>query len=322
MLHAIYYNATLINPSGIGKVTELFDTRKVNKELKENYIQLLQKFEVALKLNNTHVIVPSLMPSAAPHPSPRDPAPGDPLPLTRVWLSKFILDGFWPRLICRVTTDKHITRTLDSIVGMTTVQDGSGDSDIPILNWIIWKTGIVYAYEEQPLLTIKQEINGGGGRSPLPGGMTCPLEGGVRVELTVYVSVVKSMMDEDGLFIAKATQLLVMISQHITSLVTDWFPGMLHGVQEPKAYVPCWKCIARGSPKDEVSENRAGCSDVVGVLWAPDHPVHLFDADECIIPAVREEKLKCPVHGELDLKAMASDLVSPPKPLPTPPNPL
>ena len=77
--------------------------------LKEELKYLLEKFEVAFIIDDRHMIVPSIMSevkcfnfeppqcTAYPH-------------LRRFWLSDYIPDGFWPRLICRIVKDHHIAK--------------------------------------------------------------------------------------------------------------------------------------------------------------------------------------------------------------------
>ena len=85
-------------------------------KLKQKYIQLLEKFEVALKIDRRHVIIPSLMPDSVRYPKTNDilsdvTSSFDPYyqpPFRRFWLSNYIPDGFWPRLICRIAMDQHI----------------------------------------------------------------------------------------------------------------------------------------------------------------------------------------------------------------------
>ena len=102
--------------------------QEIPEKLKQKYIQLLEKFEVALKIDSFHVIIPSLMPDSAPYPKTNDilsdvtasyPHNFDSYyqpPFRRFWFSNYIPDGFWPRLICRIATDQHIGKVGTSVV--------------------------------------------------------------------------------------------------------------------------------------------------------------------------------------------------------------
>ena len=99
----------------------LFSQRDIPETLKDKYISLLEKFEVALTIKRRHVIIPSLMPDSAQYPKTTDVLHDYILeesmsaieacyqpPLRRFWVSNYIPDGFWPRLICRIANDQQI----------------------------------------------------------------------------------------------------------------------------------------------------------------------------------------------------------------------
>jgi hypothetical protein len=101
-------------------VSALFSQRSIPEKLRDKYISLLEKFEVALTIKRRHVIIPSLMPDSAQYPKTTDvlrdwmeasistiEACYQP-PLRRFWMSNYIPDGFWPRLICRIANDQQI----------------------------------------------------------------------------------------------------------------------------------------------------------------------------------------------------------------------
>ena len=95
--------------------------------MKARYISLLEKFEVALKINHHQMIIPSLMSERASYPKPDDVLSDIPTtmldeveslyqpPLRRFWLADFVPAGFWPRLICRVATDQQIGRVREEL---------------------------------------------------------------------------------------------------------------------------------------------------------------------------------------------------------------
>lgn len=99
---------------GMGEICNLF--QDAPDRLRKKYIQLLEKFEIALQLTDTQVIIPSLMPHDANYPKPNDALNDITMnvdsfyqpPMRRFWLADYIPDGFWPRLICRIATDHQI----------------------------------------------------------------------------------------------------------------------------------------------------------------------------------------------------------------------
>ena len=80
-----------------------------NHDLKEELNYLLEKFELAFKIDDSHMIAPSLMSDDMPFDF--EPPKSDGYPhLRRFWLSDYIPDGFWPRLICRIVKDHRISK--------------------------------------------------------------------------------------------------------------------------------------------------------------------------------------------------------------------
>ena len=142
-VYGTVYSLCLLFPSGVVQVSHLFWNRHFSDCLKRKYIQLLEKFEIALKISHSQVyactlyrsidilffactcarshvfpqvLIPSLMPNEVVYPRPNDDLRGikhfpDEFYVTvlrRFWLADFIPEGFWPRLICRVANDQQI----------------------------------------------------------------------------------------------------------------------------------------------------------------------------------------------------------------------
>ena len=197
-------------------------------------------------------------------------------------------------------------------------QDKEGTST---LNWILWKTGIGFAHRGRTLLVLKQEMN-----------ENCPeflrhwehsvklLEEAYRIEIHVYtdewIQLVNELAKNGCLDIqltptnvtAYATRLLVMVSGHIKSLATNWFPGML--VSPPGmsfvTFTPCWKCYTEtGFDSLKTKKSLPGhfiCKEM--------NPVHCFILEENIIPAALGQDLECPIHSAVKCVHMVPDLVS------------
>lgn len=98
---------------GVAAIDDLFPDCEDNS-LKKVYITLLEKFDVVQRLQNNCIIIPSLMPERKQYPKPNDSVYPDGIdtdyepPLRRFWFSNSIPNGFWPRLICRITSDQQI----------------------------------------------------------------------------------------------------------------------------------------------------------------------------------------------------------------------
>ena len=94
--------------TGKANICNLFlcekDLQGKKPQLQETYVNLLEKFEVVLKINSQEVIIPSLMPDRGQYPKPSNNLSDVTMaayhqdcyqpPLRRIWLSHFIPDGF------------------------------------------------------------------------------------------------------------------------------------------------------------------------------------------------------------------------------------
>lgn len=189
--------------------------------------------------------------------------------------------------------------------------------DRDILNWNPWKTGIAFSHRGRTLLVVKQEDN----RHEMPGFNLKWLEGAYRVEVHVYTPEWVTLGNEllvcdrpqytlDGLssLPGLATQLLVMISQHVKSLASNWFPGMLisHATKF-NTYMPCWKCFAEIGT-EQLFQN-SGKQPGLYVMKNK-NPVHCFHFEDSIVPVARQHDLECPIHGRIKVMHEAPDLVS------------
>lgn len=106
--------------TGIVEIKNLFP--KESTKIKFQYISLLEQFELAMKLNNQQMIITSMLPHEATYHNPSNvpadkPSQADYYPtIYRFWLSDFVTEGFWPRVIHRVATDQHIEDVSDMII--------------------------------------------------------------------------------------------------------------------------------------------------------------------------------------------------------------
>ena len=149
------------------------------------------------------------------------------------------------------------------------------------------------------------------------------MEGTYRVEVHVYTpewvtlanellacDKINYSLDNPDCLPGLATRLLVMISLHIKSLASDWFPGMfLSPTTQPAkfpTYMPCWKCFAEIG-----AERLQDSAKLPGLYIVKDHnPVHCFVFDDTIVPAALQRDLECPIHGKIKVNHIAPDLVS------------
>ena len=101
------------------EVNRLFSQLEIPQTIKDKYINLLEKFEVAFTIKGQRVIIPSLLPDSVSFSKTNDILTDVTMatsfdmcyqPLRRFWVSEYIPDGFWPRLICRIVNDQQIRK--------------------------------------------------------------------------------------------------------------------------------------------------------------------------------------------------------------------
>ncbi len=299
-----------------------------NGEMSTSYLQLLQKFELALQLNERDILIPSLLPREGgtlprPDESLEDVSLTDchddlyQPPIRRFWLSNYIPEGFWPRLICRVYKDPQIESTLMKYVNIvkTTRQ---------IVEWKTWQQGMVFSSRGRTLVVLKLSSNKDSNNDDGPK----LLKGKYRIEVHIYVPEMIRIMQElqelkadpfetlslkqNGSSLSvpfnvtgHATAVMVAISNHIVSL-SSWFSGMISG--DVSGYVPCWKCSA--GIKEMGVDKSPELMDGGFIKDVNDRLIYSLSVKRCIVPACQNKELSCLLHKGLRTVHLAPDLVS------------
>ena len=167
---------------------------------RQEYIELLGKFEVALVLNEQQLLVPSMLAlkppftvhhflNVFPRPSLHKvlasvPASSDThrdlrptgLLIRRFYFMTYVPGGFWPRLISRFLSSPVIVAIVLSLLGHSKSQGVSKKVMLSSqfgelgLQWSYWKTGIELWYKEHSLLRVAELVPGGAFRGCKP----CP----------------------------------------------------------------------------------------------------------------------------------------------------
>ena len=293
--------------------------------MSRSYLQLLQKFELALQLNEWEVLIPPLLPDEASFPQPdeflQDVSMSechDDLyqpPIRRFWVSNYIPEGFWPRLICRVYKDQQINSVLTRYVGLAVTRH--------FVEWKTWRRGMVFSSRGRTLVALKILDNSSESVAGADSGNTKFLTGKHRIEVHVFIPELIRIMQElselrvtinhspaaDDSFVpfnvtADATVVMVAISNHIVSL-SSWFIGMISG--DSSGYTPCWKCFAGINAKDASSLKSVGPSG--GFICSNEQLVYSLSVEKCIVPSCQGKGLRCPSHNELKAVHQTPDLV-------------
>lgn len=195
---------------------------------------------------------------------------------------------------------------------------GSPDSDVCEFikeGWRIWRTGISFIYKKKVLMVLTEVINAKS--SDEISGVNI-LKEKLRIELHLYhqdcVMLCREMNFQHACVDIPrlVTHLLVMVSQHIESLVKKWFPNMLklHNNDSLMTYVPCSECAIQNDFDDKSAKER-----IEGDFVVINHPVYCFSIEDNIVAGVFSGDLICPVGHTMNLRETIPDLVSSASPL-------
>ena len=189
----------------------------------------------------------------------------------------------------------------------------NGCSIDDVHRWIPWKTGIAHAQQERTLVVIKQ------GKNEKTEENLKWMQGTFMVELHIYVPEWIMLAKEHGelnysltnpnYVLGLATSLIVMISQHVRALGSDWFPGMFltpSNYHQFTTYMPCWKCFAQIEANAEQQPPKSSG----GYISKDGKPIYSFIFEESVVPAIQQKDMECPLHGLIKVVEIAPDLVS------------
>ena len=312
-------------------INDLFTESKALQAFKDECINLLSKFDIALRLKNRHLLIPSLLPVDPPSTLPmcgndcvellnNDNSDNIYPPLWKFWFSKFIPNGFWPRLICRLTTNENINAIFKYMFPVLLDDCGPHSSkDDMFLPWTLWRSGLALTCKETLLLEVKEVLN----NLELHENREATVKDSqFRVEACVnipgWVTVITQLNLQDHSSVAdqdiagRATSIMVEIVKHISSLATDWFPGMFNGFSiegQVPCYVPCWKCCyqcgdnVKGDEPCLEQDMAAFCIERNG------HTVYCWEFDKIIIPSIKGKLIWCDVHCSIDPRQLTPELV-------------
>ena len=311
-------------------INDLFTESKALQAFKDECINLLSKFDIALRLKNRHLLIPSLLPVDPPSTLPmcsndhvellnNDNGDNIVYPLLwKFWFSKFIPNGFWPRLICRLTTNENINAIFKCMFPVLLDDCGPHSSkDDMFLPWTLWRSGLALTCKETLLLEVKEVLNN------LELHENCEAtvkDSQFRVEACVnipgWVTVITQLNSQDSVadqdIAGRATSIMVEIVKHISSLATDWFPGMFNGFAiegQVPCYVPCWKCCYQCGDNVKGDEPCLEQDMATFCIERNGHTVYCWEFDKIIIPAIKGKPIWCDVHCSIDPRQLTPELV-------------
>ncbi|XP_065057929.1 leucine-rich repeat serine/threonine-protein kinase 1-like isoform X2 [Rhopilema esculentum] len=160
-----------VNPlirNGVLRIEDLkgliFKGRRFSSDHVKKYIELMNKFEVALQISNNYLLVPSLLPTKqGPSPavsstlseetrvSMKMEAYRNSSVFRRQYRMSYVPSGFWARLVTRLIADNRIGKAVTSCSELVSPDDVNEDqkkiykeslSGAAVPEWACWRTGV------------------------------------------------------------------------------------------------------------------------------------------------------------------------------------
>ncbi|GMR53667.1 hypothetical protein PMAYCL1PPCAC_23862, partial [Pristionchus mayeri] len=337
-------------PAGILPLSSFFSSKEFSS-LGLHLLPLLHKCSLALSCHSNLFLLPSLLPdefslradvNCTPIQMEARIPSSNILPITKInWSHRnmnlvrfysmvYVPNGFWPRLISRLTWDENITKVMGQLVKM---ED---------LKWNLWQNGTELMKGKDRLFVVKEffpcadpnEIN----LASINWRMRVEGNGGdidisYNQSIVVYIPMVESEEKEECRLWTKIVSLIVDI---IDYLLEDWYPTVgtrfVHSSQgDPlvRRIVVCPSCSPFHSPprrsrddSDAPTQERSGgengermksrsktMSELCS-LHSSLHSVSTFSIEECMQAAmIHNKNVECPIHGIINLRCIAPDCI-------------
>ena len=251
----------------------LFRDPRFPWEYFEQYLTLLDRFEIALPLDNRRILIPSMLPEERPTDANLPDVPSSPNYRRYITFSSATPPGFWSRLISRVMhTVPQVCKALDytSEQGVP-VEDTSSVAvtDETSAQQVDISSPVSPSTAKAPFLlpSITRFIVGDDYDDPFnpkevkliywKEGIVYKSPDLCFCVESLHKSGVKSRSNSNGILVmasssAKGTKTICLLVDMITTLIHEWYPGLEESGQNPgvQQKVPCYECMKmkRSSP--------------------------------------------------------------------------
>ena len=308
----------------------------------KEFVSLMQKFEVVHPLDESRLLIPSLLPSdegnayvvfptSVPTVTTEEKVKAQEISqqgfsrlnspvFARYYVIPFIPNGFFPRLLARI---------LGSGVGECFTECVS-QSDSNNLHWRCWRNGIILVNNQLEVLRV----------SPVH----FPL---ANTDETVIISSTESHHIKDKghsmiqIMVSVLPETLISgkspllpsdktrsVSYHlaiwalrklveiIDSVFDDWYDAFARrkgfDLRTVEQASPCPKCLQQTALNNKSSRRDSFLSTLTSQLssyMGSMRTLHLFTSPFCVLAASKNEYLPCPIHGPVPVLDVAPDLV-------------
>ena len=300
----------------------------------EIYVELLEKFEVVLRIDNDQILVPSFLPDS--HIYTEKPninfmnlndqnIETEYYHLDRLWFLDHIPYGFWARFISRLRGD-------DTIQDLFNTRGSDANKNV---KYCLSKSTFEIHYKNCTLLEVLMDESSTINRyDKVPGLVKHYYQ--IRVHLNLIVWSVLTIDKKKGLersceasepkqvdiidnvkeVLPLAAILLHTLSNHYKTLLSNWYKNMQNFVSTEDSkrdplifYTPCQKCSRGKEDGDEKENSLREISDISGnYIYYGRKKVNIFSSEDCVKTVYGGERKYCLLHNWARFEITCPDL--------------
>ena len=299
----------------------------------ETYVELLERFEVVLKIDQGQILVPSFLPerhiySEKPMIDFRnlENIDTDLYHIERLWFLDHVPYGFWARFISRLRGDETIQQLFN-------IYKGTENTNV---KYCLSKSTFEIHYKGCTLLEVLMDESSTINRyDKVPGLIKHYFHIMVHVNLLVWsvflidsksgvecsnersnpdqIKIVDNVKD----ILPNAAILLHKLSEHYKTLLSNWYKNMAHfvstedGKRDPLIfYTPCQNCSRGKEDLDDREASLRAVSDMSGsYVYYGKKRVNIFSSEECIKSRYGNIRRFCPIHVWENFQTTCPDLL-------------
>ena len=299
----------------------------------DTYVELLEKFEVVLKIDHGQILVPSFLPER--HIYLEKPMidfrnleniDTDLYHIERLWFLDHVPYGFWARFISRLRGDETIQELFN-------INVSSKNTNI---KYCLSKSTFEIHYKGCTLLEVLMDESSTINRyDKVPGLIKHYFHILVHVNLLVWsvfwidtksglecsnersnpnqIQIIDSIKD----ILPGAAILLHKLSEHYKTLLSNWYRNMAHFVSTEDSkkdplifYTPCQNCSRGKEDLDDKEASLRAVSDMSGsYVYYGKKRVNIFSSEECIKSKFGNVRKFCPTHAWDNFQIACPDLL-------------
>ena len=298
----------------------------------DTYVELLERFEVVLRIDNDQILVPSFLPDRQIYTEKTmidltklNKVEADSYHLRRLWFLDHVPYGFWARFISRLRGDE----TIQELFNIKAPRVNSN------IKYCLSKSAFEILYKGCTLLEVLMDESSTINRyDKVPGLIKHYYSILVHINLVVWsvftidtknfaeCSTERSIPDPIKIIdltrdrLPDAAILLHKLSDHYKTLLSNWYRNMTHFVSTEDSkrdplifYTPCPKCSDKTEDLDDKEASIRAVSDMSGsYIYFGKKRINIFSSEECIKSKYGTQMKMCHVHGWDKFEVVCPDL--------------